>query len=63
MKGEKTVNENTAKITNTEEVVNADKIMLLDNGKIEAAGTHKELLETSEKYRSLYETEMLDDKK
>ena len=44
-------------------VINSDKIMLLDNGKIEAAGTHKELLKTSEKYRSLYETELLDDNK
>ena len=44
-------------------VINADKIMLLDNGKIECTGTHKELLKTSEKYRSLYETELLNDKK
>lgn len=44
-------------------VINADKIMLLDNGKIECTGTHKELLESSEKYRKLYETELIDDKK
>lgn len=44
-------------------VINADKIMLLDNGKIDCTGTHKELLETSEKYRKLYETELLDDYK
>lgn len=44
-------------------VIGADKIMLLDNGKIQCTGTHKELLESSEKYRKLYETELLDDKK
>ena len=43
-------------------VINADKIMLLDKGKIDSIGTHKQLLETSEKYRKLYETELLDDK-
>lgn len=43
-------------------IINSDKIMLLDNGKIECTGTHKQLLETSEKYRKLYETELLDDK-
>lgn len=44
-------------------VINADKIMLLDNGKIECIGSHKELLKTSDKYRSLYETELSDDNK
>ena len=44
-------------------IINSDKIMLLDNGKIDCTGTHKELLETSEKYRKLYETELLDDYK
>lgn len=43
-------------------IINSDKIMLLDNGKIECTGTHRQLLETSEKYRKLYETELLDDK-
>ena len=44
-------------------IINSDKIMLLDKGKIECTGTHRQLLETSEKYRKLYETELLDDKK
>ena len=42
-------------------IINADKITLLDNGKIECEGTHKELLKKSDKYRKLYETEVLDD--
>lgn len=40
-------------------VLNADKIMLLDNGKIAATGTHDELLKKSKKYKSLYEDELL----
>ena len=44
-------------------IINSDKIMVLDNGKIECEGTHKELLEKSDKYRKLYETELLDDRK
>ena len=44
-------------------IINADKIMLLDNGKIDCEGSHKELLEKSDKYRKLYETELLDDRK
>lgn len=44
-------------------VINADKIMLLDSGKIECTGTHNELLQKSEKYRKLYETELLNNDK
>ena len=35
----------------------ADKIMLLEDGFITKTGTHDELLETSEGYRELYETQ------
>lgn len=42
-------------------VINADKIMFLDNGKIEQVGTHDELLKKSLKYRKLYETELFND--
>lgn len=36
-------------------VLKADKIVVLDGGKIDAIGTHAELLETSERYRRLAE--------
>ena len=32
----------------------ADKIFLLDNGKIVATGTHKDLLKSSKEYKELY---------
>ncbi len=38
-------------------VMAADKIMLLENGKITQTGTHDELLQISEGYRELYETQ------
>lgn len=34
-------------------IMNAEKIIVLDEGKIEAIGTHKELLKTSEIYRQI----------
>ena len=39
-------------------IINADHILFLNNGKIEAIGTHKELLKTSEHYKKLYESEL-----
>lgn len=38
-------------------VMAADKIMLLENGKITETGTHDELLQISDGYRELYETQ------
>ncbi len=38
-------------------VMAADKIMILENGEITETGTHDELLERSEGYRMLYETQ------
>ncbi|MBR4123467.1 MAG: ABC transporter ATP-binding protein [Clostridia bacterium] len=38
-------------------VMAADKIMILENGKITETGTHDELLKISEGYRELYETQ------
>ncbi len=40
-------------------IQNADKIVLLDNGKIEETGTHTELLEKGGKYKYLYDTQQL----
>lgn len=39
-------------------VVGADRIMLVDDGKIVATGTHKELLKKNKLYKSLYENEL-----
>ena len=38
-------------------VMDADRIVLLDNGGISAAGTHKELLKTDAVYREVYESQ------
>ncbi len=39
-------------------IVNSDRILYLENGKIEAEGTHKKLIKINKKYRDLYETEI-----
>ncbi|MCR5603163.1 MAG: ABC transporter ATP-binding protein/permease [Lachnospiraceae bacterium] len=38
-------------------VINADRILYMSDGKILAGGTHEELLETCEQYRTLYQQE------
>ena len=38
-------------------VQNADKIVLLDDGKIAAMGSHEELMKTSEVYKDIYESQ------
>ena len=38
-------------------VEHADKIVILEGGKIAACGTHETLLETSEIYREIYEAQ------
>ena len=40
-------------------IINADRILYLEDGKIKAEGTHKELLKTCEEYKKLYETELI----
>lgn len=40
-------------------IQNADRILLLDDGKIKAEGTHKELLKNSNLYKNLYEKEIV----
>lgn len=39
-------------------IVNCDRILFMDNGKIEASGTHKELLKNCKEYKKLYESEI-----
>ena len=39
-------------------VQDADKIIVMENGRIEAVGTHNELLESSEIYRELYNSQV-----
>ena len=38
-------------------IVDSDIIYVIDNGKLKATGTHKELLETSKIYNRLYKKE------
>lgn len=39
-------------------VLNADKILVLDQGHVAAEGTHRELLKTSEIYREIYDSQL-----
>ena len=39
-------------------IINCDRILYLEDGKIVAEGTHKELLEKSLEYRKLYQAEI-----
>ena len=39
-------------------VVDADRLLLINNGRVEAEGTHEELLKKSKTYRELYENEL-----
>ena len=39
-------------------VLNADKIIVIDKGRIVAQGTHKELLATSPIYQEIYESQL-----
>lgn len=41
-------------------IVNADRIMLIDDGKVVDEGTHKELLEHNDEYHHLYENEIIE---
>ncbi len=43
-------------------IIKSDRILYLENGKIEAEGNHEYLLKNCKKYRNLYETEITNDK-
>jgi len=39
-------------------IINADRIIVLNQGEVEATGTSQELLKTSPTYRSLYDAQL-----
>ena len=41
--------------------MDADKIVVLENGRIDAVGTHEELIETNEIYREVYTSQQKGD--
>lgn len=44
-------------------VMHADKILVLDNGRLVAEGTHEELLKTSPVYQEIYKTQKAKERK
>ena len=40
-------------------IVNCDKIMIIDNGKMQAEGTHEDLLKSNKEYKKLCKTELV----
>jgi len=39
-------------------VINADQICVIENGRIEATGTHEELLQKNEIYQEIYYSQL-----
>ncbi|MBR4865477.1 MAG: ABC transporter ATP-binding protein, partial [Clostridia bacterium] len=42
-------------------VLSADRIVVLDNGELVAVGSHRGLMETSEVYRDIYQSQIRED--
>ena len=42
-------------------IMNADRIIVLDDGKVVGQGTHEELLDTCEVYRQIAESQLSED--
>lgn len=42
-------------------IINCDRIIFLNDGKVEDEGTHEQLLKRNKKYRELYELELMKD--
>lgn len=42
-------------------IINADRILFINNGKVEAEGTHNELLKNCANYKHLYESEIIEE--
>jgi len=42
-------------------VMNADQILVLDKGRVVARGRHKELMEESETYAEIYNSQLVED--
>ena len=43
-------------------IKNADRILLIENGQVQAEGKHQELLKKSSTYKKLYESEIVENK-
>ena len=41
-------------------IINCDNIIMIDDGKVIASGTHKELLKKSKEYKKLCDTEIIE---
>ena len=41
-------------------IINCDRILFINDGKVEIEGTHKELLKKSKNYKKLYDSEIID---
>ena len=55
------LNNEVKQISVRQAFIDADKIIVLDEGKIDAIGTHEELLKTNKIYQEVYSSQMKGD--